>query len=648
MGNSWTSQLFIASLQGTVGLVAVWLLCLLFRRIPAAWRCWMWRLALVKMIVALFFAVPIATHQAATPAASPVVQAFVHQAPKITNRAASAPTVSIASPTNEGTQPTPWPFVAWGLGVILVFGRAGAAWRRTLRALRLERAEQVGTADGVRTLTVEGLTAPGVIGVVRPTILLPMDLSMASAEALRSAVAHEMAHVRRGDVFWNLAAEFCRGIFWFHPLVWLACGEQHAEAEIAADTLARSWTGLSPRDYGRHLLQWLRPTPQFAAPGVLFSTDELTRRITAMSVKRYGRRSLIAMGVVLAAPIALALIPATLIAGEMAQGSGDVSVSIPAGSGQVQELFNIPESKRTPAELQRSQELAFRQSAWASKRIDVSPVAGTIYTARLADGRKVELLGLTHWDPGHMESWSADGTPLPALLPFIPMGDILQSHITVRDGKTPAHELKLGYAFGRQAVIRVSQPGITGLNGIFVYPHGRNAAAGMLSNTMPLPNRKSDGTMVLIDQGFAKNVKTSDLVVRFFDPPKSIGTVKVEHGAAAGTESIPSATVEEAAAFEWDKSLQRYIQAKKNDTILTVSKLKDASSSLRISVVSRSGKEYMPFSLGNMVTKKGEDKAAVSHWLVRGLSPKDIASLRYSVTVPREVRFLGVHLHPNK
>src|SRR5947209_3862962 len=51
-------RLIFASLQGLIALVGVGAICFVFRRLPASFKVWLWRLAMLKMAVALCFPAP--------------------------------------------------------------------------------------------------------------------------------------------------------------------------------------------------------------------------------------------------------------------------------------------------------------------------------------------------------------------------------------------------------------------------------------------------------------------------------------------------------------------------------------------------------------------------------------------------------------
>ncbi|MCH5279564.1 MAG: peptidase M56 BlaR1 [Christensenellaceae bacterium] len=78
----------------------------------------------------------------------------------------------------------------------------------------------------------EKVTSPAVYGVFRPRIILPEY--MADSD-LTLVLAHENAHIRRGDNLWRVIAFMTAIIHWFNPFAWLFLKNFLAETELACD-----------------------------------------------------------------------------------------------------------------------------------------------------------------------------------------------------------------------------------------------------------------------------------------------------------------------------------------------------------------------------------------------------------------------------
>ena len=115
-------------------------------------------------------------------------------------------------------------------------------------------------------------------GLVRPNVLLPTPALDWSDDLARIVLRHELAHVSRGDWAVQVTAEVLRALYWFNPLVWIACRRLRQESEHACDDAVLGG-GIDGPDYATHLLDlartlnaerraWL-PAPAMARPSSL-------------------------------------------------------------------------------------------------------------------------------------------------------------------------------------------------------------------------------------------------------------------------------------------------------------------------------------------------------------------------------------------
>jgi beta-lactamase regulating signal transducer with metallopeptidase domain len=130
-------------------------------------------------------------------------------------------------------------------------------------------------------------------GVVWPKILVPSDIDQWPRERIDMVLAHELAHVTRGDWLLQMIAEVLRAIYWFNPLFWIACARLRQEGEYACDDAVIN-IGVDSRAYatelvevarrvGRHRQQWL------PAPAMVARRSSLERRVLAMLSARVER-----------------------------------------------------------------------------------------------------------------------------------------------------------------------------------------------------------------------------------------------------------------------------------------------------------------------------------------------------------------------
>jgi beta-lactamase regulating signal transducer with metallopeptidase domain len=210
------------------------------------------------------------------------------------------------TPKGEAFAPGRWAVFAWLAGSIAVglvlAGRIGRFHRRLRRAVPappwlVEEARRIGGVLGVRPPELRVVREPGTpllwcLG--RPRLLVPRDLLAAlPPERWRGILAHELAHLRRGD-HWVRRLELAASLmWWWNPLFWLTRRRLSEEAELACDAWVVS---VLPDDrflYAESLLGLCSalsrarcPTP---ALGVASSGRSFERRLTMILHGRASR-----------------------------------------------------------------------------------------------------------------------------------------------------------------------------------------------------------------------------------------------------------------------------------------------------------------------------------------------------------------------
>ena len=223
-----------------------------------------------------------------------------------------------------------WPnalFGLWGLASLGVIGVATGRWHRCWRIVRNAPlrecpelseqmallAKQLRLRRRVRLIVTESRLGPAVIGLFRTTVLLPtliVDRLLANQSSLlgsqsdvRSSrrmaalgrpclttkrcgtaegghptsplvaiFAHELLHIRRGDLWVGLLQTLAQAVWWCHPLVWWVNRLTTREAERCCDEEVLAELGCDPAAYARVLVdvlelkRELKPVPVF--PGV--------------------------------------------------------------------------------------------------------------------------------------------------------------------------------------------------------------------------------------------------------------------------------------------------------------------------------------------------------------------------------------------
>jgi beta-lactamase regulating signal transducer with metallopeptidase domain len=111
----------------------------------------------------------------------------------------------------------------------------------------------LGIRGDVTVLESAEIDIPIATGILHPTILLPASADEWDDDELRVVLLHELAHVRRADIWARAAAMVACGLHWFNPVVWMLSTLATRDAEHAADDLVLR-AGVRPSSYADTLL----------------------------------------------------------------------------------------------------------------------------------------------------------------------------------------------------------------------------------------------------------------------------------------------------------------------------------------------------------------------------------------------------------
>ena len=116
--------------------------------------------------------------------------------------------------------------VIWLLGVAALFLYSAVSYRR----LRRRVCEAVILRDNI--YQSENAGSPFVLGIIRPKIYLPYHMDKREMDHV---IAHEQAHIRRGDHWWKPLGFLLLTVHWFNPLLWLSYILLCRDIELACD-----------------------------------------------------------------------------------------------------------------------------------------------------------------------------------------------------------------------------------------------------------------------------------------------------------------------------------------------------------------------------------------------------------------------------
>jgi beta-lactamase regulating signal transducer with metallopeptidase domain len=296
------------------------------KKVRAVFRYWIWMLVLVKLILPTSLSTPVSVgnlfgdelayvniNQPAIETEAPeLALAIVPPAIDLTNIQANkftpspAPIIPAVEPAMAETLKQPVTPLSWQGAVFLLW----AAVVLTMGLLLLQRAifvrglvaqakeanslmndtfvhcrKRVGVKNKVGLKVPANAASPAVCGLFRPVILVPQNLtSSLSPSHLRAVLLHELAHIRRGDLWVNLVQTILQIIYFYNPLLWLANTIIRRIREQAVDEMVLVAMGEKAQQYPQTLvdvakLAFKRPALSLRLIGVVESKSALAGRI---------------------------------------------------------------------------------------------------------------------------------------------------------------------------------------------------------------------------------------------------------------------------------------------------------------------------------------------------------------------------------
>ena len=184
--------------------------------------------------------------------------------------------------------------LAWLLGTLWQLMRFVEGWnnaRRMRRCARPAPALETALADALPRSTriaVTTVDGPMVVGLLRPCILIPRVLAQTlDQDALRDILQHEIAHIRRGDLWLSAAMRVALAVFWWNPMLRLVHARLELAREMACD-LRAALGRRGPVEYAGSLLTSVETLaasderPATLAVGIFERRGHLAQRIDGL------------------------------------------------------------------------------------------------------------------------------------------------------------------------------------------------------------------------------------------------------------------------------------------------------------------------------------------------------------------------------
>lgn len=303
---TWLFQsILITSAVGTLLAGLLMLARVVTRRIfSSGWHYYMWLCVLLVMMLPVSFRLPEATlSQKSYTTQSTVAEAQVQ------NTAGNVISVSYSLPDNEEESMPVIPqnfmhilSIVWlaGAGVFFLIKLASYGFflkklfKYSVPTQCPELLKYTKRRIGVRVSNK--ICSPLILGVIKPVLLLP-DIPMEEAQH-KNILAHEMTHLRRGDILYKWLVTLVKCIHWFNPAIYLISRQIDADCEISCDISAvRDMSEQEKMSYVETILALLSRNGAKYAPlttGMTGNKRLLKKRFATIKAnRRFGKKAMV-------------------------------------------------------------------------------------------------------------------------------------------------------------------------------------------------------------------------------------------------------------------------------------------------------------------------------------------------------------------
>lgn len=269
-------------------ILVVIVLRLVLRRAPRWITCLLWAFVAVRLVCPFSLHSPVSAYQVAVPEAvreSGQVEYFqyVHAGgdkPSIMLDISADEVMPDGGGETAAARGNPTRYLPPYVAIWLIVG-AGLLVHGIFSTVRLRYRMREAVRLRENIWVCDAATSPFLLGVLRPRIYLPSG--MVEEEELRYVLAHEQAHLRRGDHIWKPLGYLLLAIHWFDPLVWVAYWLFCRDIETACDQrVVRTLDAAEKKAYSTALLSCSQGRRMVLACPVAFGEVGVKSRIKSV------------------------------------------------------------------------------------------------------------------------------------------------------------------------------------------------------------------------------------------------------------------------------------------------------------------------------------------------------------------------------
>ena len=262
--------------------LAVIVLRFLLKKAPKAFSVILWGLVGIRLVLPFSFESVLSL----IPSAETVPSNFVYSSvPEIDSgigviNSAVNPIISGTLASNEISSVNPMQIITLIASVVWITGIAAMLLYTGVSYLRFRRKVREAAPLKDNIYLCDGIGTPFILGVIRPRIYLPSNISEADAQHV---IAHETAHIKRRDHLWKPLGFLLLTVYWFNPVLWVAYILLCRDIELACDESVIRDKGVQiKKSYSEALVNCSVPRKMIAACPLAFGEGSVKGRIKSV------------------------------------------------------------------------------------------------------------------------------------------------------------------------------------------------------------------------------------------------------------------------------------------------------------------------------------------------------------------------------
>lgn len=153
-------------------------------------------------------------------------------------------------------------FIYININITMLFKNSNICTNENMLNIMKECKSQINTKKNIKLYVSSNISSPMTYGIIFPKIIVPQNIiTSLDYNELKFIFLHEMVHIKRYDVLFNILGMLVCILHWFNPLVWYVFFRSKKDCELACDESVLKYLGRHEhKTYGLTLIQMLEFT----------------------------------------------------------------------------------------------------------------------------------------------------------------------------------------------------------------------------------------------------------------------------------------------------------------------------------------------------------------------------------------------------